>query len=245
MVGALVTLGGAVFLHFSFVRPGYEKQLRRARKKVRRERSTKGDAPSKAKKDMLQGPAARLLQRDDAIGRVSRETETIANAVMAANAELPELSREIGTHEVWLRLARVSRELPKQIRRVMFNTMRKRAREKAEIYEDLCECLELPEVALGEKERWAKLSTEQRRSVVIHHALHATHENFVVDLMQLGTLGMSAPMVQSELTDYMISDEEVDAYILDWVRRETTNDFLERALQEPENASFAEAAGLR
>jgi hypothetical protein len=239
LIGALVTLAGALFVHFSFVRPEHEKQLRLARKEARRERKRR------ARKALTEARPLRLLQPIDAIGRGAREAETLANAVMAADDDLPELSREIGTHEAWLRLARVCRELPKQIRRVMFNTMRKRAREKVELYKELCEYLELPEVEMREADRWTNLSPEKRRSVAIHHAIHATYENLVVDLLQVGTLGMSAPMVQLELTDYMISDEEVDAYILDWVRRETTADFLERALQEPEAASsFVEAAGL-
>lgn len=229
LIGALITLVGAFWVHFSFVRPEHEKQLRLARKQDRRKR----------KRADRQGPE--LLRRAAVIESVSRDVDSIANAAKASAVELSELSRDIETHDAWLRLARVSRELPKQIRRVLLNTIRTRTRDKVALYQDVRECLELPEVAPGEADRWAELSNVERQSIVMRQALEVTHASHIADLLQLGALGMSGPLVQSELTDYTISDEEVEAYILDWVRQETTSDFSERALREAEDPSFAEA----
>jgi hypothetical protein len=130
------------------------------------------------------------------------------------------------------------------VRRTLLNTLRQRGQEKEDVYAALCEYLQLPKVELADKEHWDELSSEKRRSLVIHHAIHTTHEDLVSDLLQLGMLSASALVVQSELTDYMITDEEVDAYVLDWVRQQTSADFVERALEAPKDSSLVEAAEL-
>jgi hypothetical protein len=236
LIGALIAVGGALCAYFWFVQPRYEREVALQRSEVDQKAKRAGKKDQRDSKQVT-----RLLDRDETLGPVSGSAETLAKALHEADAQLVELSREVETHEVWLRLARVARQLPKHVRRVTLNTVRKRGQEQAETYRTLCECLALPEMDVSEKARWDELSSKERRSLLIHSAIHSTHENLVADMLQLGMLSMSGMIVQSEITDYMISDDEVDAYILDWAREGTSEDFLERTLEEPKDSTLAEA----